>query len=41
MGIPDHVDFEHNLEMPGDVYEDPVFVNEHGEEITSNEAVAE
>lgn len=30
MGIPEHIDFEHNLEMPGDVYEDPVFVNENG-----------
>lgn len=41
MGIPDHVDFEHNLAIPGDHYEDPVFVNKHGDEITTDEAVAE
>jgi len=41
MGLPDHIDFEKNLEMSGDHYEDPVFVNNHGDEITTDEAVAE
>jgi len=30
MGINDHIDFNNNLEIPGEKYEDPVFVNEHG-----------
>lgn len=41
MGLPDHIDFEKNLAIPGDPYEDPVFVDENGEEITADEAVAE
>jgi len=28
MGVPDHIDFERNLAIPGDPYEDPVFVND-------------
>lgn len=41
MGLPDHIDFEKNLAIPGDPYEDPVFVDENGEEITADEAAAE
>ena len=41
MGLPDHIDFEKNLAIPGDPYEDPVFVDENGEEITADEAQAE
>lgn len=41
MGLPPHIDFEKNLAIPGDPYEDPIFVDENGEEITADEAVAE
>lgn len=41
MGIPDHVNLDKNLVLPGDKYEDPVFVNDKGETVTSEEAVAE
>jgi hypothetical protein len=30
MGVPDHIDFEHNIQYGGDHYEDPVFVNHEG-----------
>jgi hypothetical protein len=41
MGVPEHIDFNRNLAIPGNPYEDPVFVDEHGEEITADEATAE
>jgi len=41
MGLPEHVDFEHNLVIPGDPYEDPIFVDARGNEITADEATAE
>jgi hypothetical protein len=40
VGIPEHVDVDNNL-LIGSKYEDPVFVNEDGKEVSANEAVAE
>jgi len=40
VGIPDHVNVDENL-LIEKKYEDPVFVNSKGKEITANEAVAE
>jgi len=40
IGLPDHVNLDENLTV-GSKYEDPVFVNEKGQEISATEAVAE
>jgi len=40
VGIPEHVNLDENL-LIEKKYEDPVFVNDHGLEVTENEAVAE
>jgi len=34
MGLPQHIDFDHNVAIPGDPYEDPVFVNDAGYEVS-------
>jgi len=40
VGAPEHVNLDENL-LVEKKYEDPVFVNNHGQEITASEAVAE
>jgi len=37
MGLPANVDMNANLVIPGDTWEDPVFVNDNGDEITDEE----
>jgi len=41
IGHPSDIDLEKNVVIPGDIYEDPVFVNDNGQEVSTNEAVAE